>query len=208
MSQKVLMAVAHGSEDMEVVITADILRRAGIELTLASVETELQLTFANGTQLVADALLSDVYQQQYDLIVLPGGLPGAEHLRDSTALTELLQQQKADERWIAAICASPAVVLQHHGLLDGTYVTCYPAFQDKLDEEYLMPEDAVVIDEHNLIITSQGPGTAMRFAICLVEVLQGEAAAEAVEEPLCMLIEYADEEEEDEHQCCGGGHCH
>lgn len=195
MTQKVLLPVAHGSEDMEVAIIADVLRRAKLEVTLASVEDTVELVFAHGLKVDADALLSDVSEQEYDLIVLPGGIPGAEHLRDCDLLVEVLEKQKARQGWIAAICASPAVVLQHHGLLNGVYATCYPSFQDQLEDDLLMPEDAVVVDEHHKVITSQGPGTAMRFAISLVEELEGLVAANSVEDPLCM-IEEADYEEE------------
>lgn len=198
MTQKILLPVAHGSEDMEVAIIADVLRRAELDVTLASVEDDIQLTFARGLKVDADTLLSDVADQEFDLIVLPGGLPGAEHLRDCDLLLELLEKQKAKQGWIAAICASPAVVLNYHSLIDGAYATCHPFFQDRLDEEAVMPDDAVVIDEHHKLITSQGPGTAMRFAITLVEELLGSDAADAVEQPLCMIPEAYDDE------CCEG----
>lgn len=204
MTQKILLPVANGSEDMEVAIIADVLRRAQMEVTLASVAESTLVTCANGLKINADALLSDVAEQAFDLIVLPGGIPGAEHLRDSELLIELLKKQQAKEGWIAAICASPAVVLNHHGLIDGAYATCYPSFQEMLAEEAVMPDDAVVIDEHHKLITSQAPGTAMRFALTLIEELQGMEAADAIEQPLCMIEEaYADEE----HECCGGGDC-
>lgn len=204
MTHNVLMPVANGSEDMEVAIIADLLRRAQMNLTLASVEQSNLLTFANGLKVEADALLTDVATKEFDLIVLPGGIPGAEHLRDSELLIELLAKQKQRGGWIAAICASPAVVLNHHGLISEAYATCYPSFQEQLNPEYLMPEDAVVIDEHHKVITSQGPGTAMRFAIAIIEELAGLDAADAVEDPLCMIMEAEAEECSEGDECCGG----
>lgn len=225
MATNVLIPVANGSEDMEVVIIADVLRRAGIDVTIASVTDSLQLTLARGIQLTADALLNDVVNNDYDMIALPGGMPGAEALRDSPALIERLQLQQTQQNWLAAICAAPAVVLQHHDLVGGAYITCHPNFQAQLDSEYCMAEEAVVIDEHHMLVTSQGPGTAMRFALTLIDVLLGEEKSIEVETPLCMLLEeLGDEELEDDEltsdassaefetdkpsaSCCGSESC-
>ncbi|GGA71392.1 4-methyl-5(B-hydroxyethyl)-thiazole monophosphate biosynthesis protein [Neiella marina] len=200
MTQKVLLPVANGSEDMEVVIIADVLRRAGLDVVIASVTDSLQLTLARGIKMTADALLVDVVDHDYAMIVLPGGIPGSEALRDCPELITRLRQQRDRELWIAAICAAPAVVLQHHDLLGDAYVTCYPSFQPQLEPELCMAEEAVVVDEHNQIITSQAPGTAMRFALTLIDVLLGENAADEVEGPLCMLLEQLDDEELESEQ--------
>lgn len=116
-----------------------------LAVDVASVEpTGLSVTLARGCVLTADtsieaaaAGLDDSAPRVYDCIALPGGMPGAEHLRDSAPLAQLLKQQKAAGRWIAAICASPAVVLAHHGLLQGiSQATCYPSFMDRLCHQH------------------------------------------------------------------------
>lgn len=203
MATTVLIPVANGSEDMEVVIVADVLRRAGIDVTLASITDSLQLTLARGIQLTADALLHDVVNNDYDMIALPGGIPGAEALRDCPVLIERLQLQQTQQNWLAAICAAPAVVLHHHDLVGGAYVTCHPHFQEQLYAEYCMAQEAVVIDEHHMLVTSQGPGTAMRFALTLIDVLLGEEKSIEVETPLCMLLEELEDEDfEDDELVC------
>ena len=128
MAPRVLVPVADGSEDIETVTIVDVLRRAGAEVTLASVDGAW-VTCAHGTRLAADCLIAACAGQTWDAIALPGGMPGAEHLRDCAALTELLHAQDAAGRTLAAICASPAVVLQHHGLLGTRRATCYPGFE-------------------------------------------------------------------------------
>lgn len=167
MTKRVLVPIANGTEEIEAVSIIDTLRRAGAEVTVASVG-QLQVTASRGVKLVADAKISDCVKQTYDCIALPGGMPGAEHLRDCTPLVEKLKQQKQSGRLYAAICASPAVVLQPHGLLQGIRATCYPSMQDKLDPTHVADEK-VVVDGN--CVTSQGPGTAIVFALALVELL-------------------------------------
>lgn len=176
MAQKVLVPIADGSEEIEAVCIIDTLRRAGAEVTVASVG-KLQVTASRGVKLVADVLIADCAGQTYDCIALPGGMPGAEHLRDSAELIGLLKQQKQTGRLYGAICASPAVALYPHGLLEGVKATCYPGFQSKLDPAHVSTEQ-VVVDGH--CVTSQGPATAIEFALKLVELLFGPAEAQEV----------------------------
>jgi len=174
MSKKVLVAIADGTEELEAVTIVDVLRRAEADVTVASVYAG-QVTASRGVKLVADAIISDCAGKVYDLIVLPGGMPGAEHLRDSKELTEMLKGQAASGRLYAAICASPAVVLKHHGLLEDKKATCYPSLLLDLDK----PEQAKVVVDDNCI-TSQGPGTALEFSLKLVEMLFGREKAREV----------------------------
>lgn len=173
MGKKVLVPIADGIEEIEAVCLVDTLRRAGAEVTVASVG-QRQVTASRGVNLVADARISDCMNETFDCIALPGGMPGAEHLRDSAELTTKLKQQRRAERWYGAVCASPAVVLQHHGLLEGIRATCYPCLQNQLDPTRVS-DDCVVVDGH--CVTSQGPGTAIRFALKLVELLFGRETA-------------------------------
>ncbi|NLW84185.1 MAG: DJ-1 family protein [Phycisphaerae bacterium] len=163
MAQTILIAIADGTEELEAITLIDVLRRAGANVTVASVG-DLQVTTSHGVKLTADVTIADCRGREYDCIVLPGGMPGAEHLRDSTPLVELLKTQKQRGGWYAAICAAPAVVLAHHGLL-GKKATCYPSFADRLPDQS-MAHHRVVVDGR--CITSQGPGTALEFALELV----------------------------------------
>jgi 4-methyl-5(b-hydroxyethyl)-thiazole monophosphate biosynthesis len=117
--------------------------------------------------------------------VVPGGLPGSEVIRDTPLAIDLLKEQAALGRWRAAICAAPVVVLQHHGLLDGAIVTCHPVFQTQLPAS-LLSRERVVRDEAHRLITSQGPGSAIEFALELVRVLRGDELAMAVAGPMVL----------------------
>ena len=180
MSKKVLVPIADGTEEIEAVCIIDVLRRAGSMVTVASVN-ELQVTASRGVKLVADKLIADCVAEKYDLIALPGGMPGAEHLRDSKELEAILRNQKEEERLYGAICAAPAVVLQHHGLLDQRRATCHPSFVQYLENTEIV-ESRVAVD--GTCVTSRGPGTALEFALKLVELLYGGEKAKEVAEPM------------------------
>ena len=184
MSKKVLVPVADGSEEIETACIVDVLRRAEADVTVASVNS-LQITASRGMKLVADQLISECVQNTYDLIVLPGGMPGAEHLRDSKELVEMLKRQQNDGRLYAAICASPAVVLHHHGLLAQRKATAYPGFAEQFENTEAI-DSRVVVDGN--CITSRSPGTAMEFALKLVELLYGEQKAREIAQS--MLVDW------------------
>lgn len=170
MSKRALIAVADGSEDLECVTLIDVLRRADIEVLLASVEDRRMITCARGTRLTADVMLLDVLAQDFDLIALPGGMPGAQRLADFEPLAERVRKQARAGELFAAICAAPAVALQQYGVLRQRRMTCYPSFSDRLSACSFVDEP-VVVDGN--CITSQGPGTALAFALTLVEQLVG-----------------------------------
>lgn len=180
MQTRVLIPVADGSEDIETVTLIDVLRRAEFDVTVASVHDRREIVAARQTRLVADALIDEVVARTFDLIVCPGGMPGAAHLRDSATLRNLLLAQRDSGRLLAAICAAPAVVFAHHGLLDGVPATAHPAFQEQLPQ--LEANRCVVEDKQ--IITSQGPGTALEFALALVARLGGEQLRATVAAPM------------------------
>jgi len=167
MSKKVLVPVAQGTEEMEAITIIDVLRRAGAEVVVASVD-DIMIKASRGIEFKADALIKDCMTDPYDLIVLPGGIPGAQNLRDSKELEKLLKQQAQGKRMFGAICASPAVVLHHHGLVTPGKVTCHPGFADQIDNGNLAA-GTVVVDGN--CVTSRGAGTACDFALRLVELL-------------------------------------
>ena len=180
MNATALVAVADGSEDIETVTIVDVLRRAGVEVTLASVHDRREITLARKTAILADATISESSDRQYDLIALPGGMPGTEHLRDCNTLMTMVRTQREAGRWYAAICAAPAVALMHHGLLEGKSATGHPRFMDPLPDGG--SEDRVVIDGN--CITSRGPGTAIEFSLALVGALCGDEKREEVAAPM------------------------
>ena len=177
MSKRALIAVADGVEDLEVVTLIDVLRRADVEVLVASIETRRMVSCAHGTRLTADAMLLDVLAQDFDLIVLPGGMPGAQRLADYQPLAERVREQAAAGNLFAAICAAPALALQAYGVLKQRRMTCYPAFSEQLSGCTFV-DQPVVVDGN--CITSQGPGTALEFALTLVEQLAGKAVRSSV----------------------------
>lgn len=181
MAKNVLVPIADGSEEIEAVCIIDTLRRSGAQVTVASVMDRLEITASRGVKLVADKLIANCHNETYDAIALPGGMPGAENLRDSEELIALLKKQRQEGHIYAAICASPAVVFQHHGLLAGKKATAHPNFVDRLDNQEAA-EQRVVVDGN--CVTSRGPGTAIEFALKVIELLFDVDKAQKVAEPM------------------------
>jgi 4-methyl-5(b-hydroxyethyl)-thiazole monophosphate biosynthesis len=178
---RVLIPLANGCEELEAVTVIDLLRRAGIEVVTAGL-TDGPVTASRGVVLIPDRSLDQVLDDDFDMIVLPGGLPGADHLDADPRIHALLQRMAEQERYTAAICAAPKVLL-NAGLLDGRRATAYPGVIDGLmTENSQLLADAVVTD--GKVVTSRGPGTAMDFALTLIERLLGAAKREEVETPL------------------------
>eukprot|EP00921_Rhytidocystis_pertsovi_P016390 GHVQ01025884.1.p1 GENE.GHVQ01025884.1~~GHVQ01025884.1.p1 ORF type:complete len:246 (+),score=30.85 GHVQ01025884.1:2422-3159(+) len=177
----VLVAIADGSEEVEAVGIINALRRAGIDVTVASAGPDKKIKGSRGIFLVADDLIADCKSKTFDMIALPGGLQGAEHLRDNKDLEQMLKQQKESKRWIAAICASPAVILEHHGLLEGETAVAYPALIDKIKNR-----GTGRVHVSNKIVTSVGPSSALELAIKMIELLQNSDAAKAVHDAMLM----------------------
>ncbi|MGD8836062.1 MAG: DJ-1/PfpI family protein [Desulfobacteraceae bacterium] len=180
MTVDVLVPIAEGSEEIEAVTIIDVLRRAEAQVTVASVDT-LQITASRGVNIVADCLIEQCKGRDFDLIALPGGIPGAENLRDNPVLKEILLRQQTAGRLYGAICAAPAVVLQAHGLLENRRATCHPSFVEGLQDRSSVAS-RVVVDGN--CITSRGPGTALAFSLKLVEMLFGKDKMEAVAAPM------------------------
>ncbi len=178
---RVLIPLAQGCEELEAVTVIDLLRRAGIEVVTAGLE-EGPVTCSRGVVLVPDTTLDAVLGDEFDMMVLPGGLPGADHLNQDPRIIRLLRQMADRGKYTAAICAAPKV-LASAGLLQGRQATSYPGVLDALDLPDVTPKDApVVVDER--VITSRGPGTAMDFALKLIEKLAGREQRDTVESAL------------------------
>lgn len=176
---KVLVPLADGCEELEAVTIIDLLRRAGVEVVTAGLKPGI-VQASRGVQLVPDLTLDVALQDVYDMVVLPGGMPGASHLKEDARIIELLRQMAAAGKHTAAICAAP-MVLAEAGLLAGKQATSYPGFLDVFPD-VTVSEAAVVQD--GKILTSRGPGTAMDFALALVEALAGVEKRQQVESAL------------------------
>lgn len=181
MSVSVLVCLAPGSEEMEAVTVIDLLVRAGIQVTTASVAGDgtREITCSRGVRLLADATLAEVADGGHDALVLPGGGPGAECFRDSPLLVETVRQTHLSGKLVAAICAAPALVLEHHQLFPVGNMTGFPALKEKISPEKWM-DKRVVHDPRVNLLTSQGPGTAIEFALKLIDLLAGKAKAAEV----------------------------
>ncbi|EPF9727514.1 DJ-1 family glyoxalase III [Vibrio fluvialis] len=188
MTKRILVPIAPGTEEMEAVTIIDILVRAGYQVVVASADFDgkLTMTASRGVTLTAECKLVDVADDEFDAVVLAGGVGGAENFRDSTLLVEIIKQQKYDGRLVAAICASPAVVLQHHDLFPGALMTCHPNFQDRIPQD-LWRNRRVTFDVNNNLLTSQGPGTALEFSVEIIVQLSGKELAREVALPLVAL---------------------
>lgn len=179
--KRALIPLAAGCEELEAVTLIDLLRRAEIEVIVAGL-TAGPVTGSRGTVLVPDTCLAEVADQAFDLIVLPGGLPGADHLAADPLLRRLLQRQQAQDKLTGAICAAPKV-LAAAGLLAGRSATCYPGSVDtKVYPDIDLRAEPVVSD--GTLVTSRGPGTAMDFALTLIERLVGRERRDEVEAKL------------------------
>ncbi|MEZ0246016.1 MAG: DJ-1 family glyoxalase III [Methylophilaceae bacterium] len=177
---KVLIPLAQGCEELEAVTVIDILRRAGIQVITAGLETG-PVRASRGTVLLPDATLDDALANEFDMIVLPGGMPGSEHLKNDKRVIASLQKAAAEGKYIAAICAAP-MALHAADLLQGKKATSFPGVLDAMPGSHTYMNDRVVVDGR--IVTSKGPGTAMDFALTLVELLVGKSKRDAVESDL------------------------
>jgi 4-methyl-5(b-hydroxyethyl)-thiazole monophosphate biosynthesis len=177
----VLVPLAAGCEELEAVTIIDLLRRADIEVVTAGL-TDGPVKASRGTVVVPDTTLDAALQRDYDMIVLPGGLPGADHLENDKRVIKRIQQMAADGKYVCAICAAPKV-LATAGVLDGKRATSYPGVLDKMGlADVTYTGSAVEID--GKVVTSRGPGTAMDFALQLIELLAGSGRRKTVEKAL------------------------
>lgn len=181
MSASALVCLAPGSEEMEAVTTIDLMVRGGISVTTASVASDgnLAITCSRGVKLLADAPLVSVADGDYDIIVLPGGLKGAECFRDSPLLVETVRQFHACGRIVATICAAAATVLVPHELFPLGNMTGFPALKEKIPAAQWQ-DKRVVWDPRVKLLTSQGPGTAIDFGLKIIDLLVGREKAHEV----------------------------
>ncbi|MEY2342377.1 DJ-1 family glyoxalase III [Acidithiobacillus sp. IBUN Pt1247-S3] len=178
---RVVIPIADGCEEMEVVICTDILRRAGAEVCLAGVDGSAAVTASRGVRLLPDHSWAERADEPMDLLLLPGGAGGVERLRQSASLRATIAARSAAGARIAAICAAPSL-LAEIGVLCGKRVTSYPGALDPQSLEYQYQTEPVVID--GALTSSRGPGTAMDFALSLVTQFFGNERRVEVESAL------------------------
>ncbi|CDW56654.1 protein DJ 1 [Trichuris trichiura] len=186
-SKKVLVILADGSEEMEVIIAVDVLRRGGLNVVLAGLGGERPHECSRGVKVVPDKSFDVVKGDKFDAVVLPGGMGGATLFCKSENVGKLLKKQEEEGRLIAAICAGP-LALTTHKIATGRSVTCHPSVKEQMEQtgSHKYSNGRVVHD--GLVVTSQGPGTAFEFALKLVEILVSKEKADEITKPLlCKL---------------------
>ena len=184
MRKKAVVVLAEGFEEVEAITPIDVLRRAGVEVTVAGLES-LEIKSSRGLIVKADVLLEN-YNEVPDAVILPGG-PGAEVLGRSGKLKRFLEKIQNAGKITAAICAAPALVLGKHGMLKGKKATCYPGYENQLGEGAKFMTQRVVRDGN--FITSRGPGTAMEFSLMLVQALMDERTVKVVAEKMLVRLD-------------------
>lgn len=181
---RVLVLLAQGCEELEAVTIIDLLRRAQIDVVVAGLAPG-PVTGSRRTVLVPDTTLDDIVYREFDMVVLPGGQPGATNLERDPRVLKLLKDMAADGRYTAAICAAPRV-LAVAGLLDGKRATAFPGALDAGQFPRVTLETRAVVRDGK-VLTSRGPGTAMDFALALIETLTDRATHDKVESALARM---------------------
>lgn len=166
---KILLPISKGFEEIEAISIIDVCRRADIEVTIAGIES-LEVSGAHNIKVISDCKIEDTNEKDFEMIVLPGGLPNAFTLAENPEVQRLLKEFKSNDKYIAAICAAP-YALHKANVLNKNF-TCYPSFEQKIRLDGYHENKNVVIDKK--VITSRGPGTAMEFALEIVKILKGE----------------------------------
>ena len=168
MSKKIAVFLADGFEEAEAIVPIDIARRAGIEVTTASISEDIYVTGSHNIQVKADALLSDIDTIEYDMLMLPGGMPGTTNLEASDRVKDALTAANKDGKYLAAICAAPRL-LGSLGILDGKRATVYPGNDAYMKNADYDKESQAVTDGN--VITARGMGCAVEFGREIVTAL-------------------------------------
>ena len=176
---RVLVPLAEGCEDLETVTIIDLLRRAGIEVIAAGL-AEGPVTASRGVRMLPDMTLDEALQLEFDMVALPGGLPGSDHLAADGRITELLRRMNESGRFVGAVCAAPKVLVRA-GVLKGLKATAYPGV---LQAEAHPDITGEAVTRDGTVITSRSAGTAMDFALEIVETLVGRETRDEVEASL------------------------
>jgi protein deglycase len=178
-----LICLADGFEEIEAMAVVDVLRRGKVQVVLGGVSGKT-VKSARGVSVNSDCLLNDCLETLYDCLILPGGEPGTTHLGQSEAVSHLIQTHAKNQKWVAAICAAPRV-LHAAGVIADHTVTSYPSIKETLLNCDYSDSDVVVSEQ---IITSRGPGTAIHFALAILEKIASPSIAQVVQEAMLVQI--------------------
>uniref|UniRef100_A0A1I7TG59 D-lactate dehydratase n=1 Tax=Caenorhabditis tropicalis TaxID=1561998 RepID=A0A1I7TG59_9PELO len=180
-----ILLAAEGAEEMEVIITGDVLERGGIRVTYAGLTGAEPVKCARGARIVPNDSLENVKDKKFDIVILPGGQPGSNTLAENEEVGKILKKQAESGGYIGAICAAPIALLSHGIKTD--VLTSHPSVKDKLVKGgYKYSEDRVVVSDK--VITSRGPGTAFEFALKIVEILEGAEKSNSLIEPMVLKM--------------------
>ena len=182
MAKKALIVLAQGFEETEAVAVIDVLRRGGVEVTAAGLDS-LQIKSSRKITLWADKQFKDC-GDDFDAVILPGGMPGTANLAASRDLNALIKKFAGEKKIVAAICAAPALVLAPLGVLDNKSATCFPGGEKAFSKTCVYKEDAVVVDDN--IITSRGPATALEFGLAILEKLTSQETSDKIRKALLL----------------------
>ncbi|KAJ3270957.1 Protein deglycase DJ-1zDJ-1 [Terramyces sp. JEL0728] len=186
-----IVVVAPGNEEMEAVITIDVLRRAHFKVVVAGLESKEPTKFSRGVVITPDATLAELDSNSFDIIILPGGMPGAISFSESTILHEILKEFESNaNKWIGAICAGNRIIdlapiaLHAAQIGFGKKITSHPSVKERLHSDYKYSEKRVVVSEQ--LITSRGPGTSFEFALEIIKQLESAQTAVDVSGPMLL----------------------
>lgn len=182
--KKIAIIIANGFEEIEAVTPIDILRRGGIEVISAGVGGT-NISGSHGIKIECDTIIGQINAEEFDGVVIPGGMPGAKNISESAEANKFIERMYLEKNLVAAICASPAIVLSPLKVLDGIKSTGYPGFESKFSSYAEIKTEKVVVDGN--IITSRGPGTAADFSFAVLEYLTGNDKAKSVSQSMLFI---------------------
>lgn len=168
--KKIAVMLADGFEEIEAISIIDVLRRAEFEVVTISITEKIEVTGSHQIKILADKLFNDISFELFDMIILPGGMPGARNLNEHAGLREQILNFHEQNKWLGAICAAP-LVFGNLGILKNKKATCYPGYENQLHGAVVTAEETEVSGK---IITGKGAGVAIQFALKIVEHTKGE----------------------------------
>ena len=186
---KLFICMAEGCEEVEALTAVDLIRRAGIEIDLVSISDEKRIKGSHNIEIGLDKVFDEIKLGDYDGLILPGGMPGTNYLKEDKRVIEAVQRYAAEKKLVAAICAAPTV-FGYAGILEGKNATCYPGMEDGLSDA-IKKTDEVVVDGN--IITSRGMGTAIAFGLSIVAYFTDEDTAKKLSKSIVASVKFYSE---------------
>ena len=180
--KQVYVMLADGFEEIEALTVVDILRRGKVPVSTVSITEKQTVTSSHNITVTADFTFSQLKEEEAEMIVLPGGMPGTVHLKEKQELMDLVMRRYENNQWIAAICAAPALIFGELGILNERNAVCYPGMEEHMKGAHYLKEEKSVQDGH--VITGCGMGGAIPFGLKLLEVLKGKEVADEIKESI------------------------